>query len=120
MIRLTAIKIPPADKLALLLKDAGVHFIREVQFAKELKRRWRADFLCYVNKTNICCLVEVEGAVFTNGRHTRGAGYTKDIEKYNTAALLGFLVVRCTPAHVESGQALTWIKQALAVRGAKS
>jgi hypothetical protein len=47
--------------------------------------------------------IEVEGGVWSGGRHTRGAGFTKDCEKYNTALMDGWRVYRCTPQMVEAG-----------------
>jgi very-short-patch-repair endonuclease len=60
------------------------------------ERRWRFDF-CWIKQK---VALEVEGAVFTGGRHTRGAGFMKDMEKYNNAAMLGWRVVRCTPTNL--------------------
>jgi hypothetical protein len=94
------------------LDAEAIPYWQEYVFAKDLKRRWRADFFISHKRK---LLIEVEGGVFSGGRHLRGVGYTKDIEKYNTAALLGFLVIRCTPEHIDSGQAMTWIKAALEV-----
>ena len=64
---------------------------REFRFCE---RRWRFDF-AWANKK---IALEVEGSVFTGGRHTRGMGFIKDIEKYNNAAMQGWRVVRCTPS----------------------
>ena len=60
--------------------------------------------------------VEVDGGVWTGGRHVTGSGATKDAEKFSEAAALGWRVLRVTPAHVESGQAVAWLERALAVR----
>lgn len=57
-------------------------------------RKWRFDWSWIAHKIAL----EVEGGVFTGGRHTRGAGFVKDVEKYNHAAALGWRVVRCTPS----------------------
>jgi len=57
------------------------------------KRKWRADY-CWIDEKII---LEVEGGVWTGGRHTRGSGFAKDMEKYNNAALLGFRLLRVTP-----------------------
>jgi hypothetical protein len=57
--------------------------------------------------------LEVEGGVFSHGRHTRGAGFTADAEKYNVAALSKWIVLRVTAEHVKSGRALGWLTEAL-------
>lgn len=56
-------------------------------------RRWRFD---YAWPAEFIAL-EVEGGVWTGGRHTRGAGFVKDMEKYNAATVLGWRVLRVQP-----------------------
>ncbi len=56
-------------------------------------RKWRFDYAF----PDILVALEVEGGVWTGGRHTRGKGFMGDIEKYNEAALLGWKVLRCVP-----------------------
>lgn len=68
-------------------------------------RRWRADF-CWPEAR---LMVEVDGGVFTGGRHTRGSGWLRDQEKLNSAAVLGYHVLHVTPRQVADGTALTWI-----------
>ena len=75
-------------------------------------RLWRFD-LAWPDRKLAC---EVDGAVWSGGRHTRGAGFTEDCNKFNEALLLGWRVLRVTSDHVRTGEALTWIKAAL--RGA--
>lgn len=55
-------------------------------------RRWRFD-LAFPDQR---LAVEIEGAVWAGGRHTRGGGYTKDCEKYNAAVMAGWRVLRYT------------------------
>ena len=69
---------------------------REVKF--HASRRWRADFAHLASRT----LIEIEGGIFLSGggRHTRGAGYAKDAEKYLEAVLAGWTVIRLTRAQL--------------------
>lgn len=55
-------------------------------------RRWRFDFVHESTRT----IIEIEGGVWSGGRHTRGDGFTKDCEKYNEATLAGWTVFRIT------------------------
>jgi very-short-patch-repair endonuclease len=80
---------------------------REYRF--DPSRRWRADFAFPQQKL----LVEVEGGVWTEGRHVRGSGYENDLEKYNAASLAGWRLLRFTPAMVNNGRALNVIEEAL-------
>lgn len=70
---------------------------REVQFLPS--RRWRADFAHLESWT----LIEIEGGIFLRGggRHSRGAGYAKDAEKYLEAVLAGWTVIRLTEKQLE-------------------
>jgi len=68
-----------------------MHLIPEYKFHPA--RKWRFDYA--IPKYMIA--IEVEGGVWNNGRHTRGAGYIKDMEKYNEATILGWRILRYTP-----------------------
>ena len=72
-------------------------------------RRWRFDFAWPAQPVAL----EVEGGVWSGGRHTRGSGFSADAEKYNAAVLMGWRVLRVTADHVNSGEALQWVEQAL-------
>lgn len=54
------------------------------------KRKWVFDY--YIRTSKIA--IEVEGAVFAGGRHTRGVGFIADTDKYNTATVAGICVYR--------------------------
>tara|TARA_R110000787_G_scaffold6571_2_gene22869 strand:+ start:5115 stop:5453 length:339 start_codon:yes stop_codon:yes gene_type:complete len=58
-------------------------------------------------------IVEAEGGVWNQGRHTRGKGFIDDCTKYNEASLLGYTVLRVTMEHISSGQAIEWIMRFL-------
>lgn len=80
--------------------------VREYRFCPT--RRWRTDFAWPEHRL----AVEIEGGVFIGGRHTRGIGFLKDIEKYNHLALLEprWRLLRFAGSHVRSGIAAeqTW------------
>ena len=61
-------------------------------------RMFRFDFAWPEKKIAL----EVEGGIWINGRHNRGSGFVRDLEKYNSAAALGWRVVRCTPKEIYS------------------
>jgi hypothetical protein len=72
-------------------------------------RKWRFDY-AWPEKS---LALEEEGAIWVQGRHTRGKGYENDIEKYNEAAVLGWTVLRATSKHVADGRALAWVQEML-------
>ncbi len=74
----------------------------EKEFRFHPVRKWRADFAHLESRT----LIEIEGGIYVNGRHNRGAGFAADLEKYLEASLAGWRVVRLGPnelttAHIE-------------------
>lgn len=64
--------------------------VAEYRFAPP--RRWRFDRAFVELKVGI----ELEGGVYVRGRHQRPEGFKADVEKYNAAALAGWLVLRFT------------------------
>lgn len=84
----------------------------EWEFAKP--RKWRFDY-CW---PEYLVALECEGGIWVRGRHTRGAGFLRDIEKYNAAAVGGWLVLRCTPATLFAEATFTMISRAIALREA--
>lgn len=81
--------------------------VTELQFHP--KRKWRMDFAWPKHKLAL----EVEGGVFTNGRHTRGAGFTKDMEKYNEMARMGWRLIRTTPDKLYSTNTLDLVRDCI-------
>ena len=78
---------------------------REYQFHPT--RKWRFDFAWPLEKF----AVEIEGGVWSGGRHTRGKGFIEDCIKYNEAVMLGWRVIRVTTEMVESGEAMAYIER---------
>lgn len=79
----------------------------EVRFAPP--RRWRFDYAWPLQKVAL----EVEGGAYTRGRHTRGAGFIADMEKYNRATVMGWRVLRVTPDQLCIGETVELIFDAL-------
>lgn len=72
-------------------------------------RKFRYDLAWPAKKLAL----EVQGGVFSGGRHTRGIGYTADCEKLNLTVLNGWRMLWVTPAHIRDGKAIRWVEQAL-------
>ena len=79
-------------------------------------RKWRFDYAWLDLKVAL----EIHGGVFSNGRHTRGKGFTEDKVKMNEAQLLGWIVIEATTAQVKNGQMLKWVNDAIAVRNKRA
>lgn len=94
-------------KLASDLKALRISFEQEYKFHP--KRQWKADF----HMTGTKILVEIEGGIWTGGRHTRGKGFIHDMEKYNAATVLGYQVLRFSTEQVKSGLAVRQIERLL-------
>lgn len=72
-------------------------------------RKWRFDYAWEEHRVAL----EVEGGVWVGGRHTSGAGFVKDMEKYNEAACLGWRIIRCQPRELCSSKTINTIKKAI-------
>lgn len=78
---------------ALILEDFKMDCILEYKFHDT--RKWRIDIFI----PDLKVAIELEGGVYTYGRHTRPKGFLADIEKYNKISILGLKLLRY--AHVE-------------------
>ena len=89
----------------------GVYGIEtpKTEYRFDPKRKWRFDYVWEAQKV----AVEIEGGVWTGGRHIRGLGFLKDMEKYNRAGQLGFRIFRFTPQELKKGIAQAFIKEIL-------
>lgn len=73
-------------------------------------RKWRADY-CWPHERLI---LEVDGGLWVDGRHSRGAGRIADMEKLSEAAIMGYRVIYCTPTELHNGAVLDRVRRALA------
>ena len=81
--------------------------VSELKFHE--KRKWRLDFAWPEYKLAL----EVEGGIHTGGRHTRGVGFTKDMEKYNELTRMGWRLIRCSPSDLYKLSTLDLIRDCI-------
>lgn len=71
------------------------------------RRRWKFDY-CWPHAK---VALEIDGGIWTGGRHVRGGGFIRDMEKYNEATFLGWQIYRVTPQEVKNGQAIELLER---------
>lgn len=91
---------------------------REVVFHEpeegEKQRKWRFDFAWMKEKI----AVEIEGGVWSRGRHVQPAGYEADREKYGTALAQGWKVLSVTTRMVKNRLGINLLKRVFALETA--
>ena len=91
-----------------LLKSHGIpEPTTEYRFAPP--RRWRMDYAWPDAKLAL----EVQGGIWTRGRHSRPAALLKEWEKLNTGATMGYRFLFCQPADLLKPETINAIKAAL-------
>jgi hypothetical protein len=100
----------PEQELTKALATSGLPpHVEEHRFDEHNGRRWRFDFAWPGQRVAL----EVEGGVFSRGRHVRPQGFIADCEKYNAAAIQGWRVLRCVPRKGWINEALWALKELL-------
>ncbi len=96
--RITKRKTTPdyVGAISKALDTLGIEHVREYKFLAN--RKFRFDIAIPDKKIAI----EFEGGIFSGGRHTRGKGYARDVEKYNLAVLEGWKVLRYTTENTKT------------------
>ena len=103
-----ATRQPLNDAFTLLCrKELGERCEKEWKFHPV--RKWRFDYS--IPKYKIA--IEIDGGVWTYGRHNRSAGYLADMEKFNAAAALGWVVLKFTPQQQYTRKTLEIIRQTI-------
>lgn len=97
-----------------LMKESGLEPVQEIRFWP--LRKWRFDWAIFCPECDWRLAIEIEGGIWTRGRHTRGAGFVKDMEKYNKAACLGWSILRFTPEQIRKGDDIPVIREWLEAR----
>lgn len=107
--------LPPLFRAALTRAKLPMP-VAELRFHPT--RKWRFDYAWpEIDKPlvplEVMVALEVEGAVWVQGRHTRGSGFVKDMEKYNEAAALGWRIIRVQPKDLYTKATMDLIRRAL-------
>ena len=92
--------------VAIGLRELGLAVKNDYRFHGQ--RKWRldvAEFMLPKDARRPKVAVEIEGAHWAQGRHTRGSGFEKDCEKYAEAAIAGYQVFRVTTEMALDGTA---------------
>lgn len=106
---------PPSTLEATLLgtlRLAGIP-TPEREYRFDFDRDWRFDLAWPVQKVG----VEVQGAIWTGGKHGRGGGIESDHSKMNAAQLAGWTVLQYGGKAIKDGIALAQIERALKKSG---
>ena len=74
-------------------------------------RKWRFDFAWPADFV----AVEVQGGIYTGGRHVRGDGAERDMEKINAAQLQGWIVLLATPRRLATLEFAELVKDAVGI-----
>jgi len=95
--------------------------IPKAEFRFHETRLWRFDFAWDMKNrgypediyTNVA--LEIDGGIWVNGGHNRGAQMLKTWEKENEAACMGWRIIRCQPKDLCTQNTVNLIKRALGI-----
>jgi len=117
------VKAKPANLLLEKhLRELALDWVSEHKFCPE--RNWRFDYwigekIGGPRVPSYRVAIEIEGGVYTQGRHVRGKGYEADLCKYNEAARLGWTVFRFSTGQVLRGEARDFLQRWLGREGGR-
>lgn len=95
----------PCKDLYTQILEKTLHTEAWAEYPFHPKRKWRFDYAIPEGRVAI----EIDGGIFIQGRHSRGAGQKKDMEKLNAAAQLGWRVLHYIPTEKFSMKTLQQI-----------
>lgn len=94
------------------------------EFRFDSERKWRFDLAWpehwlveqsdhYIHTRLSLLYIEVQGSIFTGGRHTRGAALLREYEKINRATVLGWRGLFVTPQQLLTKQTIDMVRECL-------
>ncbi len=87
----------------------GLYPHAELKFHPD--RTWRFDWAFIHGSAKVA--IEIQGGIFTQGRHVRGAALLKEFEKLNAAAEMGWRILFVTPEQFARGDCLAMVQRAV-------
>lgn len=109
--RISGTDTAPSDLFTAYVKsELGADMVREYRFHDT--RKWRFDYAIPALKI----AVECDGGVWTGGRHVSPQGYIRDMEKFNEAAVLGWVVLKFTPQQLITAATIDKLRSTIAKR----
>lgn len=97
------------------LADLNLPFLFEYKF--HLNRNWRFDYaITDTFSAHHRTAIEIEGGIWTGGRHTTGKGFQDDLDKYNSAASAGWVVFRFSVEDIQSGKDKIFLEDFLGLK----
>lgn len=140
-------KLEPKDLFASQCRSYRLPpFVQELRFAKSIGRQWRFDFAFpdfllameieglvvrrvwsaelagggpVTIKGYVANVTKCEAMTVAMGRHATITGFREDAEKYNTAAMLGWTVIRFLQNDIKPGHAIDMTQRVLSAKGWK-
>ena len=106
----TKAKTRPANSdlfARIVASDSQEDVLKEYRFHST--RLWRFDYAI----PQLKIAIEIDGGVWIQGRHNSPKGYIADLEKFNEAAALGWVVLKFTPQQQYTRQAFDVISRAV-------
>jgi very-short-patch-repair endonuclease len=83
----------------------GAHI--EAEFTFHAVRKWAFDYAI----PGVKLAIEIEGGLWNFGRHNRGRGFQDDLDKYNSAASLGWTVFRFSTEDILKGKEIAYLRE---------
>lgn len=110
---LSSPKPSPFEIFAAKCRELGLpEPVPEHPFAQPV-RDWKFDAAFIEQRI----AVEFDGAVWSRGRHTRGAGFLADADKFNEAQIRGWIVLRFETKRAGDERTLGLVQRAMSARG---
>jgi hypothetical protein len=84
----------------------------EFEYRFDPKRKWRFD-LAWPDVLIGKLYIEIQGGLFSGGRHTQGAALLREYEKINRASVLGWRGLFVTPQQLLTKQTVDMVRACL-------